>query len=47
MRHDPVLLSSGLGCWARCSCGWESERWYRAVLGAHLRYGRHLLEARR
>lgn len=44
MKHHPTLLSTGRhGCWATCPCGWHSATW-RTVIGAHLDFGRHLVQ---
>lgn len=42
--HSLMLYAtSRYGCWAHCSCGWRSGLWVTAF-GAHLEFGRHLLE---
>jgi hypothetical protein len=42
--HHPGLYATGRhGCWARCSCGWESQL-FTTISGAHLAFGQHLAE---
>lgn len=44
MRHDPTLCRTGRhGCWATCTCGWESGL-FTTVSGAHQAFGEHLLD---
>lgn len=46
MNHHPTLARAGRhGCWATCSCGWQS-RLYTSVTGSHLAFGEHLKEVR-
>lgn len=45
MTHHPTLYRTGRhGCWASCCCGWKSRTW-TGVVGAHLDFGRHLIES--
>lgn len=43
--HEPILYWSGRhGSWCHCVCGtWRSRIW-PGVVGAHLEFGRHLLD---
>lgn len=43
--HEPQLYWSGRhGSWCFCACGgWRSRAW-TTLVGAHLDFGRHLLE---
>ena len=44
MSHHPTFYSGGRhGCWAICACGWKSRTWTTTV-GAHLEFGKHLIE---
>jgi len=46
--HEPVLYRAGrYGAWGGCVCGaWHSRTW-TTVVGVHLEFGRHLLDAHR
>lgn len=46
-RHHPFLAGCGrLGWWSTCPCGWRSRWSYTTVSGAHIEFGKHLLEVR-
>ncbi|MCW2899962.1 MAG: hypothetical protein JWO67_2227 [Streptosporangiaceae bacterium] len=44
IKHHPNLMSAGRhGSWCSCPCGWSSGT-YGTTTGAHLAFGRHLLD---
>lgn len=47
MKHHPILYStSRYGAWCHCICGEWKSRTFTRIAGAHLAFGRHLLDSR-
>jgi hypothetical protein len=44
-HHPQLYATSRYGCWCICDCGWRSGR-YVATVGAHMAFGRHLIDER-
>jgi hypothetical protein len=47
-HHHPWLYATGRhGCGGECQCGGRKSRTWTSIVGVHLEFGRHLVEASR